>query len=85
LFRLEDVKKSIWLKFHGFRIDPKCIPTLQRSLIEHPGAIFLPANSLDGYFSIFPHLPVPEKVDILRGLSPIARAGPATALRISGA
>jgi hypothetical protein len=37
----EDVKKLISLSFRDFIFDPKCLPTSQRSLIRHPGAIFL--------------------------------------------
>jgi hypothetical protein len=37
----EDVKKWIPLSFRDFIFDPKCLPTAQRSLIRHPGAIFL--------------------------------------------
>ena len=37
---LEDVKKSIWLKFRAFEFDAKCMPTPQPSLIGHPGAAF---------------------------------------------
>jgi hypothetical protein len=44
LFRLEDVKKLIWPSFRDFSFDPKCMPTPQRSLIGHPGAIFFGAE-----------------------------------------
>jgi hypothetical protein len=50
---LEDVKKSIWLKFRAFEFDANCMLTPQRSLIGHPGAAFLTSNSLHIYFSVF--------------------------------
>jgi hypothetical protein len=55
--RLEDVKKSISFSFRDFIFDPKCLPTAQRSLIRHPGAIFLKPRSLQILKSIFSHLP----------------------------
>jgi hypothetical protein len=41
----EGVKKSNWLKFPSFWFDAKCMPTPQRSLIGHPGAVFLMPKS----------------------------------------
>jgi hypothetical protein len=47
----------ISLSFRDFIFDPKCLPTAQRSLIRHPGAIFLTLSSLQILKSIFSHLP----------------------------
>jgi hypothetical protein len=57
--RQEDVKKLISLSFRDFIFDPKCLPTSLRSLIRHPGAIFLTPSSLQILKSIFSHLPGP--------------------------
>jgi len=54
------VKKLISLSFRDFIFDPKCLPTSQRSLIRHPGAIFLTPSSLQIFKIDFSHLPVPK-------------------------
>jgi hypothetical protein len=55
--RLEDVKKLISLSFRDFIFDPKCLPTSQRSLIRHPGAILFTPSSLQILKTIFSHVP----------------------------
>jgi hypothetical protein len=55
---MEDVKKLISLSFRDFIFDPKCLPTSQRSLIRHPGAIFLTPSSLRILKSTISHLHV---------------------------
>ena len=55
--RQEDVKKLICLSFRDFIFDRKRLSTPQRSLIGHPGAIFVRPCSRHNSKSIFSHLP----------------------------
>jgi hypothetical protein len=45
------------IDFAEIWLDAQCMPMAQRSLIGHPGEIFLAAELTPHLFSIFSHLP----------------------------